>query len=94
MNDIQSIRDDAVKNAKLAVESDDKGNAEEASKYYIKAAEKLKMLITRDDNQYNKDTYRKKAIEYCERAQILKNTVKQTEDKPSPVLNGSTIGGK
>jgi hypothetical protein len=92
MNDIQSIREDAVKNAKLAVEADDKGNAEEACKFYIKAAEKLKYLSTRDDNVYNKETYKKKAIEYCERAQLLKDMAKQQEDKKQPVPSGG--GGK
>jgi hypothetical protein len=92
MNDIQSIRAEAVNSAKLAVEFDDKENVEEACKHYIKAAEKLKYLSQIDENVYNKDTYRKKAMEYCERAGKLKSMLKDSEEKKQPVISGG--GGK
>ena len=79
MNDIQSIRNEAVNLAKQAVEHDDKENIEEACKYYIKAADKLKYLSQVDENNYNKETYRKKAIEYCERAKKLKDAIANKE---------------
>jgi hypothetical protein len=88
MNDIQSIRADAVNFAKQAVEFDDKENFEEACKYYIKAADKLKYLSQVDENVYNKDTYRKKAIEYCERAKKLKDAITAKEEKKQPVASG------
>jgi hypothetical protein len=88
MNDIQSVRNEAVNFAKQAVEFDDKQNLEEACKYYIKAADKLKYLSQIDENTYNKDTYRKKALEYCERAKKLKDAVIAKEEKRVPIVSG------
>jgi hypothetical protein len=75
MTDILILRKEAVENATKAVEFDDKDNFEEACKFYIKAAEKLTYLSKVDENQYNKETYRKKAMEYCERARKLKESL-------------------
>jgi hypothetical protein len=91
MTDIQAMRNDAINTAKIAVEHDDKGNVEEACKNYIKAAEKLKFLSSLDENTYTKETYRNKAIEYCERAAKLKGMISQQEEKKQPVISG---GGK
>jgi hypothetical protein len=77
MSDIISIRQDAVSIAKLALENDKAGNIEEAINYYLKAAEMLKILNTIDEDLHNKETYRKKVIEYSERAEFLKNTALQ-----------------
>ena len=81
MTDILILRKEAVENATKAVEFDDKDNFEEACKFYIKAAEKLTYLSKVDENQYNKETYRKKAMEYCERARKLKESL---TTKPEP----------
>jgi vacuolar protein-sorting-associated protein 4 len=87
MADIIAIRKEAVDAATKAVELDDKEQFEEAYKYYTKAAEKLNYLSKIDENQYNKDTYRKKAMEYVVRASKLKEYV--SEDKKTPVASGS-----
>jgi hypothetical protein len=92
MTDIKTIREDAVNNAKIAVDHDNSGNVEEAFKFYLRAAEKLKYLSTIDENTYNRETYKKKAIEYCERAQALKTMSKEQEDKKQPVVSGGGGG--
>lgn len=86
MTDIVGLRKEAVENATKAVEADDKDNFEDACKYYIKAAEKLTYLSKIDENQYNKETYRKKAMEYCERARNLKESL-HTKKEPQPITN-------
>jgi hypothetical protein len=87
MTDIVEIRKEAVQAAQKAVEFDDAKNFEEASKMYIKAAEKLSYLSKIDENVYNKETYRKKAMEYVQRAKDLKDAV-NNEDKKEPVASG------
>ena len=86
MTDIVATRKEAVEFATKAVELDDKEQFEEACKYYIKAAEKLNYLSKIDENQYNKETYKKKAVEYVERATKLKESI---NDKRTPVASGS-----
>ena len=81
MTDIQCIRLEAVNCAKKAVEYDDNEKFDEAYQYYIRAADKLKYLSQIDENVYNKDTYRKKALEYCERAKKLKEAISSKEEK-------------
>jgi len=84
-----TLRKEAVAAAQNAVSFDDEGKYEEACKMYIKAAEKLKLLTTVDENQYNKETYRKKAIEYCERAGKLKlQLASKEESKNEPITDG------
>ena len=87
MTDIIGIRKDAVEAATKAVEYDDAEKFEEACKMYIKAAEKLTYLSKVDENNYNKDTYRKKAMEYLQRATKLKESINE-EDKKQPVASG------
>jgi hypothetical protein len=92
MADIVEIRTEAVNLAKQAVEMDDNEKYEDACKLYIKAADKLKYLSQIDENAYNKDTYRKKAIEYCERAKILKDSVMSSKqhDEKKAIAEGGT----
>jgi tetratricopeptide (TPR) repeat protein len=88
MTDIVSIRKEAVDAATKAVEYDDQEKFEEACKLYIKAAEKLTYLSKIDENQYNKETYRKKAMEYLQRASKLKESINAEEEKKQPVASG------
>lgn len=88
MTDITSIRKEAIESATRAVELDDQEKWEEASKFYIKAAEKLTYLSKIDENHYNKDTYRKKAMEYLQRVSKLKESIENhEEDHKQPVAS-------
>lgn len=83
MNNIVSIRNEAKEIAARAIDYDNLGNNEEAFKTYIKAAEKLQSLIKIDENKYNKDLYKKKAMEYVQRAMELKKDLPQdVENRP------------
>jgi hypothetical protein len=92
MTDIVAIRKEAVECATKAVELDDQEKFEEAVKMYTKAAEKLTFLSKHDENQYNKETYRKKAFEYIQRATKLKEMVQATEESKQPVASGGASG--
>jgi hypothetical protein len=92
MTDIVAIRKEAVDSATKAVELDDQEKFEEACKLYIKAAEKLTYLSKVDENNYNKETYRKKAMEYLQRASKLKESIQSQEDQKQPVASGG-VGG-
>jgi vacuolar protein-sorting-associated protein 4 len=93
MTDIVSLRNEAKEAAMKAIECDEQNNYPEACKYYIKAAEKLKLVMNRDENQYNKDVYKKKAMEYCERAAYLKGLSTNEEEKKQPITENAN-GGK
>ena len=80
MTDIVQLRKDAVLEAEKAVSADSAENYEDACKYYIRAAEKLTYISKVDENTYNKETYRKKATEYCERAKKLKDAIIAKEE--------------
>lgn len=73
MNDLVSIRNEAKQLAMQAVNYDNAGNIEEACTYYIKAASKLKECIRLDESANSKEVYKKRAMDYCERAQQIKN---------------------
>ncbi len=73
MTDITPLRNEVKDLAKKAIEFDDKSNFDEACKYYIKAAEKLQQMIRLDENPNNRAVYKNRAMEYCQRAQMLKN---------------------
>jgi vacuolar protein-sorting-associated protein 4 len=89
MTDIVGLRNEVIEIAKRACEFDDKQEYEEAYKLYVKAAEKLNLLTKVDENTYNKDTYKKKAFEYIERAKALKDhQTKKEEEKKTPVPSG------
>lgn len=91
MTDIISVRKEAIEMATKAIELDDQEKFEEACKLYIKAAEKLTYLSKIDENQYNKETYRKKAMEYCERATKIKEMIQEQEKQP--VASTTSNGG-
>ena len=93
MTDILALRKEAIDTAAKAVEADDKQNYEDALKLYTKAAEKLNLLRNIDENPYNKETYKKKAFEYLERAKFLKENLAKKEDK-QPIANSSDGTGK
>ena len=71
MNDITSMRKEAIENASQACSLDNAGNYEEAIKLYTKAAMKLSQISKIDDNKFNKETYKRKGIEYATRAKEL-----------------------
>ena len=75
MTDIVSLRNEAKETARKAIEFDDNGKFEDACNYYIKAAEKLQQMIRIDENPNNKQVYKNRAMEYCERARILKDQI-------------------
>jgi hypothetical protein len=91
MTDIGQLRKDAIADAQKAVELDDNGTYEEACKFYIRAAERLGFLAKIDENQFNKETYKKKALEYCERAKYLKDILSgNAEPKQLVTSNGGS----
>jgi hypothetical protein len=83
MNDIVGMRKEAIEYAQQACGFDNSGNIEDAIKYYIKAAEKLSMISKIDENKFNKETYKKKAMEYASRANELKNGAGNTNKQNS-----------
>ena len=82
MVDISALRNEVKILAEKAVNADKIEDYEEAFQYYTKAAEKLNYIRKYDENQYNKDVYKKKAIEYINRAKEIKNA-KAKEKKVS-----------
>ena len=82
MVDIPALRNEVKILAEKAVNADKIEDYEEAFQYYTKAAEKLNYIRKYDENQYNKDVYTKKAIEYINRAKEIKNA-KAKEKKVS-----------
>ena len=82
MVDIPALRNEVKILAEKAVNADKIEDYEEAFQYYTKAAEKLNFIRKYDENQYNKDVYKKKAIEYINRAKEIKNA-KAKEKKVS-----------
>lgn len=79
MTDIVSLRNKVKELALKAIQNDEAENFEEACKYYIQAAEKLKACIQID--QVSKEVYKKKAMEYCERAADLKKKIVNVDEK-------------
>jgi vacuolar protein-sorting-associated protein 4 len=79
MVDIVQLRKDAIETATKAVDFDNENDFEKASKMYIRAAEKLQHLSKLDENNYNKETYKKKAMEYLERARQLKESIPEKQ---------------
>ena len=87
--DIGTIRKEAIALATEAIGYDDKKNYEEAIKYYIKAVEKLQYVSKLDESPLNKETYKKKAKEYYDRAMELKSAKTNEEDnKKQAVADG------
>ena len=72
MVDIPSLRNEVKVLAEKAVNADKCEDYDNALTYYTKAAEKLSYIRKYDENQYNKEVYTKKAIEYINRAKEIK----------------------
>ena len=72
MVDIPSLRNEVKILAEKAVSADKIEDYDNAFTYYSKAAEKLNYIRKYDENQYNKEVYTKKAIEYINRAKEIK----------------------
>ena len=72
MVDIPSLRNEVKVLAEKAVNADKCEDYDNALTYYTKAAEKLNYIRKYDENQYNKEVYKKKAIEYINRAKEIK----------------------
>ena len=72
MVDIPSLRNEVKVLAEKAVNADKCEDYDNAFSYYSKAAEKLNYIRKYDENQYNKEVYKKKAIEYINRAKEIK----------------------
>jgi len=72
MVDIPSLRNEVKVLAEKAVNLDKCEDYDNALTYYTKAAEKLNYIRKYDENQYNKEVYTKKAIEYINRAKEIK----------------------
>jgi vacuolar protein-sorting-associated protein 4 len=79
MTDIVSLRNKVKELALKAIQYDEAENFDEACKFYIQAAEKLKACMQID--QISKEVYKKKAMEYCERAAELKKKSSPVEEK-------------
>ena len=72
MVDIPALRNEVKVLAEKAVNADKCEDYDNALTYYTKAAEKLSYIRKYDENQYNKEVYTKKAIEYINRAKEIK----------------------
>ena len=84
MVDIPSLRNEVKILAEKAVSADKIEDYDNAFTYYSKAAEKLNYIRKYDENQYNKEVYTKKAIEYINRAKEIraaKDKKKVSSDK-------------
>lgn len=80
--DIQQLKKEGIAHATTAVQLDNEKKYEEAVKEYTKAAEKLKLVAELDENKYSKETYKKKAIEYAQRASDIKKKLANKETIP------------
>ena len=88
MVDIPSLRNEVKILAEKAVNADKCEDYENAFQYYSKAAEKLNYIRKYDENQYNKDVYTKKAIEYINRAKDIKKAMEKGKGKDKKGGNG------
>ena len=88
MVDIPSLRNEVKILAEKAVNADKCEDYENAFQYYSKAAEKLNYIRKYDENQYNKDVYTKKAIEYINRAKDIKKAMEKGKEKEKKGGNG------
>ena len=88
MVDIPSLRNEVKILAEKAVNADKCEDYENAFQYYSKAAEKLNYIRKYDENQYNKDVYTKKSIEYINRAKDIKKAMEKGKGKEKKGGNG------
>ena len=77
MVDIPALRNEVKVLAEKAVNADKCEDYDNAFSYYSKAAEKLNYIRKYDENQYNKEVYTKKAIEYINRAKEIKAAIEK-----------------
>ena len=80
MVDIPSLRNEVKVLAEKAVNLDKCEDYDNALTYYTKAAEKLNYIRKYDENQYNKEVYKKKAIEYINRAKEIKAATEKKKE--------------
>lgn len=86
--DIGSLRKEAIALATQAIAFDDEKKYDEAVKHYVKAVEKLNYISKIDESPLNKETYKKKAKEYYDRAMELKKASSDKEEKKQAVADG------
>ena len=86
--DIGALRKEAINLATTAIGFDDEKKYDEAIKHYTKAVEKLQYVSKLDESPLNKETYKKKAKEYYDRAMELKNAATNQEEKKQAITDG------
>lgn len=86
--DIGTLRKEAIQLATQAIGYDDEQKFDEAIKFYTKAVEKLQYISKLDESPLNKETYKKKAKEYYDRAMELKNKTTNKDDKKQAITDG------
>jgi hypothetical protein len=86
--DTTSLRNEAVEYARKAVEYEDADDSHNAIKFYKRAIQSLNMLCERDENKYNKDTYKKKISEYEDRFAYLEKLIDSKENKKKEKVGG------
>ena len=88
MTDLKKLQSDAMDTAKKAINADAQNNYEEAYNFYLSAADKLNKLKLLDENNYSKESYKKKAFEYLQRAKDIQSSLpKKEEKKVTPTQN-------
>ena len=75
--------DAAKKNAAMAYKLDQGGQAQQAVRYYVSAAEQLQKLINFTDDPNMKNLYYQKAMEYILRVKEIRGIVESSEVKKS-----------
>ncbi|CAG8742809.1 17922_t:CDS:2, partial [Acaulospora morrowiae] len=83
------FRGKAIEIVKKATEEDKKGNYEQAYRYYQSALECFMHAIKYEKNERAKDSIRKKITEYFDRAEQLKEEIRQKKAIPE---NGAERG--
>lgn len=73
----------AKKNASTAYKLDQGGQANQAVRYYVNAAEQLQQLINFTDDTSMKNLYYQKAMEYILRVKEIRGIVGPSESRPS-----------
>ena len=79
--DLQQQREEVKKFAEIAVQKDKLEQFEEAKDNYLKAAERLRLIIKYDKNPYSLDVYKKKEEEYRKRAEYLEGVINKKAKK-------------
>jgi vacuolar protein-sorting-associated protein 4 len=82
--------DAAKKNAAMAYKLDQGGQAQQAVRYYVSAAEQLQKLINFTDDPNMKNLYYQKAMEYILRVKEIRGIVESSDVKKSSSATTST----